>query len=288
MVGIDLGTSNTVVACASPGARGADRSEVPQLSRSASCAAPALPSVLYAPLAGEVDVATSAACRRAFARDRGVEVPGRSVVSAKSWLGHGAVDRRAPILPWGAGDDVPGSRPWTRAPRCSARSCARGRRPPFAPARGAGRRSPSRRPSTRTHGRSRSRPPSAWGSGPRSSRSPRPRSTTRSAARSPEDGLVLVVDVGGGRRTSRSSAWPRAAPSSASRPGGTSCSAATTSTLPRAPAEERLGARSAGALRAARRRAPRREGASLRGGRPPQATVTVLGRGAAPWAARRR
>lgn len=112
MVGIDLGTSNTVVACALPGARrGAAPTvfEVPQLVTARELAPrPLFPSVLYAPLAGEVDVATERGfVAGAFARDRGVEVPGRSVVSAKSWLGHGAVDRRAPILPWGAGDDVP-------------------------------------------------------------------------------------------------------------------------------------------------------------------------------------
>jgi hypothetical protein len=37
---------------------------------------------------------------------QGVLVPTRLVASAKSWLCHGAVDRRAPILPWGTDDAV--------------------------------------------------------------------------------------------------------------------------------------------------------------------------------------
>ena len=37
----------------------------------------------------------------------GAQVPGRLVTSAKSWLSHPAVDRLAPILPWGAPADVP-------------------------------------------------------------------------------------------------------------------------------------------------------------------------------------
>ena len=41
-----------------------------------------------------------------FAQSLGSKVPGRLVVSAKSWLSHGQVDRSAPILPWGADDSV--------------------------------------------------------------------------------------------------------------------------------------------------------------------------------------
>ena len=41
-----------------------------------------------------------------LARDLGAQVPGRVVASAKSWLSHAAVDRLAPILPWGAGEEV--------------------------------------------------------------------------------------------------------------------------------------------------------------------------------------
>ena len=41
-----------------------------------------------------------------LARELGSKVPGRLVASAKSWLSHPTVDRTAPILPWGAADDV--------------------------------------------------------------------------------------------------------------------------------------------------------------------------------------
>ena len=42
-----------------------------------------------------------------YAHDLGGQSPGRLVASAKSWLSHAAVDRLAPILPWGAPDEVP-------------------------------------------------------------------------------------------------------------------------------------------------------------------------------------
>jgi molecular chaperone DnaK (HSP70) len=41
-----------------------------------------------------------------LALDLGAQVPGRLVSSAKSWLSHASVDRLAPILPWGAEDEV--------------------------------------------------------------------------------------------------------------------------------------------------------------------------------------
>ena len=41
-----------------------------------------------------------------LARELGSRVPGRLVASAKSWLSHAAVDRTAPILPWGGLQDV--------------------------------------------------------------------------------------------------------------------------------------------------------------------------------------
>ncbi len=41
-----------------------------------------------------------------LARDRGAEVPGRLVASAKSWLSHSGVDRTAALLPWHGAADV--------------------------------------------------------------------------------------------------------------------------------------------------------------------------------------
>ena len=42
----------------------------------------------------------------AFARDHGAKIPARLVSSAKSWLCHPNADKKARILPWGAGEAV--------------------------------------------------------------------------------------------------------------------------------------------------------------------------------------
>jgi molecular chaperone DnaK (HSP70) len=128
-VGIDLGTSNTVLAYAEAGAQ--DEApppirvfEIEQLVSPGEVAArPLLPSVRYQAAEGELSVgdlqlpwsrADHAAGGDAappvvigrLARVLGAQVPGRLVASAKSWLSHASVDRVAPILPWGAADDV--------------------------------------------------------------------------------------------------------------------------------------------------------------------------------------
>ncbi|MBK7563914.1 MAG: hsp70 family protein [Propionivibrio sp.] len=118
IVGIDLGTSNTVVAYAAPGKQHVELFEVEQLVGPGQVAArPALPSVRFHPAPGEIspgdlqlpwteaDSADQVLTGR-FALDLGAQVPGRLVASAKSWLSHASVDRMAPILPWGADDDV--------------------------------------------------------------------------------------------------------------------------------------------------------------------------------------
>ena len=116
VVGIDLGTTNTVVAYAAPGDAAVRLFEVEQLvAPGAVRAEPLLPSLRYHPSPGEF---APGALRLAWspddepavigqlARRLGAQVPGRLVSSAKSWLSHAAVDRSAPILPWGAPDDV--------------------------------------------------------------------------------------------------------------------------------------------------------------------------------------
>ena len=76
---------------------------------------PVLPSFLYLPGREGVRRPGRSTCpgrRRptgvvgTFAREHGAKVPGRLVGSAKSWLSHAGVDRRAPILPWNAPEDV--------------------------------------------------------------------------------------------------------------------------------------------------------------------------------------
>lgn len=120
IVGIDLGTTNSAVSyvdlqAEGRGARRITLFNVPQLAGPGEFAAlPVLPSFLYIP--GEYDVAREdlsipwpwdgAHFVGAFARDHGAKVPARLVSSAKSWLCHAGADRRARILPWGAGAEV--------------------------------------------------------------------------------------------------------------------------------------------------------------------------------------
>jgi molecular chaperone DnaK (HSP70) len=108
VVGIDLGTTNTVVAVASDGSRVPRVLPIPQLVADGEIAAEALlPSVLFVPPPGEVPSdpwGDAPWIIGRYARARGARVPGRAVTSAKSWLCHAAVDRLAPILPWGTED----------------------------------------------------------------------------------------------------------------------------------------------------------------------------------------
>nr|WP_267498866.1 Hsp70 family protein [Massilia sp. IC2-278] len=121
MVSIDLGTTNTVLAYAAPGAAEVELFLIDQLVAPGEVTgAPLLPSNRYHPAEGELaagelqlpwlqdDVAGVAqvAVGR-LARHLGAATPGRLVASAKSWLSHPGVDRMAAILPWGAEPDVP-------------------------------------------------------------------------------------------------------------------------------------------------------------------------------------
>ncbi|WP_353236578.1 Hsp70 family protein, partial [Diaphorobacter ruginosibacter] len=122
VVGIDLGTSNTVAAFAALDDASAAIGLVPIAQRSAAdeiTEQPLLPSVRYHGAADELGEATwqkpwpaldAGAAQPAligrWARDLGAAVPSRLVASAKSWLSHGGVDRHAAILPWGAPDEV--------------------------------------------------------------------------------------------------------------------------------------------------------------------------------------
>ena len=112
IVGIDLGTTNSVVAYTD--AQTTDASEIkvfkiPQLTGSGVIESrEALPSFLYLLEAYEASDASLALPWGAqktimagvYARQRGSEVPQKLVSSAKSWLCNDQVDREAPILPW--------------------------------------------------------------------------------------------------------------------------------------------------------------------------------------------
>src|SRR5262249_53581895 len=98
-LGIDLGTTNTVVPCAGPGRRDPRIALMPQLVTPSEIEQrPLLPSALYAPIADEVRVDPwddAPWVVGELARRRGSEVPNRVVASAKSWLCHAGVDRTA-------------------------------------------------------------------------------------------------------------------------------------------------------------------------------------------------
>ncbi len=121
LVSIDLGTTNTVLAYAAPGASQVELFAIDQLVAPGEVAgAPLLPSNRYHPAQEELgpgqlqlpwQLADVAGIERVaigrLARTLGAATPGRLVASAKSWLSHPGVDRMAAILPWGAGPEVP-------------------------------------------------------------------------------------------------------------------------------------------------------------------------------------
>src|ERR687898_1472713 len=119
IVGIDLGTTNSALAqfdtAAAEGEARIAVEGVPQLVNPNEVEdRTLLPSFLYLP--GEMDFPKGALAlpwerepqvfAGELARKRGAENPTRLVASAKSWLSYAAVDRTAPILPWGAPEEV--------------------------------------------------------------------------------------------------------------------------------------------------------------------------------------
>lgn len=102
VVGIDLGTSNTVVAVSDRlGARVVPLEQYTSVNETETL--PQLPSVLYNVLPEEsflTPTSNAGWVVGAHARTRSVEVPERVITSAKSWLCHPGVDRTAAILPW--------------------------------------------------------------------------------------------------------------------------------------------------------------------------------------------
>jgi hypothetical protein len=118
LIGLDLGTTNCAVAFVDTRRRN-PRAETFGISQLTGPGAvepwPVLPSFLYFPEADEVaDGAVAlpwdshpSAIVGVLARERGALVPARQVASAKSWLAHPGVDRRAAFLPWGSTDATP-------------------------------------------------------------------------------------------------------------------------------------------------------------------------------------
>jgi hypothetical protein len=119
IIGIDLGTTNSALACCDATAA-EEKSQIevrsiPQLVDPNEVAERTLlPSFLYIP--GEFDFPKGSLALPweaepklvigELARKRGAESPNRLVASAKSWLSYSAVNRTAPILPWQAPEEV--------------------------------------------------------------------------------------------------------------------------------------------------------------------------------------
>jgi len=114
-VGIDLGTTHCAISTARLEHPVVRLLQVPQLVAPGEVAErPLLPSFTYLPAPGELSDAdrtlpwgSPAHVVGEAARRLGAKVPGRLVASAKSWVCHGGVNRRAPILPWNTPDDEP-------------------------------------------------------------------------------------------------------------------------------------------------------------------------------------
>ncbi len=113
LIGIDLGTTNSVVAYIDTQAAADSGSTIHVFAVSQLVAhgevrtLPALPSFLYFPTEEELSAGAVSATwdedppmvTGVLAREQGALVPSRQVSSAKSWLSYPGVDRRARILP---------------------------------------------------------------------------------------------------------------------------------------------------------------------------------------------
>ena len=119
-IGIDLGTTHCALAYVDIGASDGETTsygvlDIPQLTGPGAVESqPLLPSFLYLPHEAELAVGdlnlpwsgTQDFAVGEFARTRGALTPIRLVSSAKSWLCHAGVDRRAAILPFDAPPEV--------------------------------------------------------------------------------------------------------------------------------------------------------------------------------------
>lgn len=121
IVGIDLGTTNSVVAYTKINHNESDASHIqtlniPQLVGPGSVGKQKiLPSFVLLP--GPYDIPEggiavpwdheASLVVGEYARNRGAEIPNRLISSTKSWLCHTGVDRRQAILPWEGPDDQP-------------------------------------------------------------------------------------------------------------------------------------------------------------------------------------
>ncbi len=119
VIGIDLGTTNSIVAYAP--IETADQPpdirvlRIPQLVGSGTMEnRDMLPSFIFLPGAGEMSADAlslpwdpeNGIVVGEYARQRGSEVPQRLISSSKSWLCNTLIDRNRPVLPWDAPEDL--------------------------------------------------------------------------------------------------------------------------------------------------------------------------------------
>ncbi|MDV6031053.1 MAG: Hsp70 family protein [Phycisphaera sp. RhM] len=119
-IGIDLGTTNSVVAFA-PLSQDGKKSEpklellpIPQVIAPGQIESrPSLPSFLYLPREGEIESLKTPlvgdpgrGIAGVYARQQSAENPQRVVVAAKSWLCHANVGRTEAVLPWQSPPEV--------------------------------------------------------------------------------------------------------------------------------------------------------------------------------------
>ncbi len=120
IVGIDLGTTNSIVAYTAANIKRGEQPkiqvlEIPQLIAPGSLAnRHTLPSFILMPASHETDRQAFAMPWKEgntfpvgeYARTRGAEIPEHLIASAKSWLCQEHVDRNQPILPWNAPEGI--------------------------------------------------------------------------------------------------------------------------------------------------------------------------------------
>lgn len=120
IIGIDLGTTNTVVAFtpATPVQHGQNQInifKIPQFISSGVIESREItPSFIYIPTEIELSedyktlhwMLNDGVMVGEYARERGAEVPQRMIASAKSWLCNTLIDRNKPLLPWGSLDSL--------------------------------------------------------------------------------------------------------------------------------------------------------------------------------------
>lgn len=111
VIGIDLGTTNSTLAYIKHEDEDAEIQQfpIPQLTSAGTLTEElSLPSFIYFPLQEELDKGVAALpwdstrtyCVGVYARERGGEAPNRLIHSAKSWLCHQGIDRKAKNLPY--------------------------------------------------------------------------------------------------------------------------------------------------------------------------------------------